>query len=168
MSYRTDNPSSSSVASRMLREKPCLRCCPGSGFIALRTGTVAPYGYYCDQSSVRIAGLCTLILFLRDGSRIQTQPSTRMTCLASRQGWAVTRSSGVVPQEILLILEEYWSRNPQLQAVPIYQASGLAAKSMTIYQTYIEMMNEDIRKAFQVRCSSRDCLPAGSRMHPTG
>ena len=53
-------------------------------------------------------------------------------------------------QEILLILEEYWSRNPQLQAVPIYQASGLAAKAMTIYQTYIEMMNEDIRKAFQV------------------
>jgi len=34
--------------------------------------------------------------------------------------------------------------------VPIYQASGLAAKAMTIYQTYIEMMNEDIRKAFQV------------------
>ena len=58
-------------------------------------------------------------------------------------------------QEILLILEEYWSRNPQLQAVPIYQASGLAAKSMTIYQTYIEMMNEDIRKAFQVRCPDK-------------
>ena len=54
------------------------------------------------------------------------------------------------PQEILLILEEYWNRNPQLQAVPIYQASGLAAKAMTIYQTYIEMMNDDIRKAFQV------------------
>jgi len=65
-------------------------------------------------------------------------------------------------QEILLILEEYWARNPQLQAVPIYQASGLAAKAMTIYQTYIEMMNEDIRKAFQVR--SGFGLGSGSRV----
>ncbi len=54
-------------------------------------------------------------------------------------------------QELLLILEEYWERNPELRNVPIYQASALARRAMSIYQTYIEMMNDDIRAAFQVR-----------------
>ncbi|KAK9813025.1 hypothetical protein WJX72_007682 [[Myrmecia] bisecta] len=52
-------------------------------------------------------------------------------------------------QEILLILEEYWQRNPEMHNVPIYQASGLARRAMSIYQTYIEMMNDDIKTAFQ-------------------
>lgn len=53
-------------------------------------------------------------------------------------------------QELLLILEEYWERNPDLRNVPIYQASALARRAMSIYQTYIEMMNDDIQAAFQV------------------
>ena len=53
-------------------------------------------------------------------------------------------------QEMLLMLEEHWDNNPELQHVPIYQASGLAMKALTVYQTYIEMMNEEIKKAFQV------------------
>lgn len=53
-------------------------------------------------------------------------------------------------QELLLILEEYWERHPELSNVPIYQTSGLARRAMTIFQTYIEMMSEDIRTAFQV------------------
>ena len=53
-------------------------------------------------------------------------------------------------QELLLILEEHWERNPALHSVPIYQASGLAQKAMTVYQTYIEMMNDAIKVAFQV------------------
>eukprot|EP00891_Asterochloris_glomerata_P003167 jgi/Astpho2/3167/fgenesh1_pm.00052_%23_3_t len=52
-------------------------------------------------------------------------------------------------QELLLILEECWASDPLLHGVPIYQASGLARRAMTIYQTYIEMMNEDIQAAFQ-------------------
>ena len=42
-----------------------------------------------------------------------------------------------------------------MQGVPIYQASGLATKALSVYQAYIEMMNEDIRTAFdQVRPAS--------------
>lgn len=37
--------------------------------------------------------------------------------------------------------------------MPIYQASALARRAMSIYQTYIEMMNSDIQAAFQVLCS---------------
>lgn len=34
-------------------------------------------------------------------------------------------------QELLLILDEYWEANPQLQSVPIYYASALAKKCNT-------------------------------------
>lgn len=53
-------------------------------------------------------------------------------------------------QELLLILEEYWSKHPELHGVPVYQASGLARRAMTVYRSYIEMMNDDIRDAFTV------------------
>lgn len=53
-------------------------------------------------------------------------------------------------QELLLILEEYWSKHPELQGVPIYQASGLARRAMSVYRSYIEMMNDDIRAAFAI------------------
>lgn len=53
-------------------------------------------------------------------------------------------------QELLLILEEYWERHPELHGVPIYQASGLARRAMSVYRSYIEMMNDDIRAAFAV------------------
>lgn len=55
-----------------------------------------------------------------------------------------------VVQEVLLILEECWSNSPELHNVPIYQASGLARRAISVYQTYIEMMNDDIKAAFQV------------------
>lgn len=54
-------------------------------------------------------------------------------------------------QELLLLLEEYWERTPELRGVPVYTASGLARKALTVYQTYIEMMNDDIKAAFQLR-----------------
>jgi len=50
-------------------------------------------------------------------------------------------------QNILFILEEYWSQNPDLQTVPIYYTSSLARKCMAVYQTYTNMMNERIRQA---------------------
>ena len=54
-------------------------------------------------------------------------------------------------QELLLILEEYWECHPEIAHVPIYQASALATRALSIFQTYIEMMNEDIKAAFQVQ-----------------
>ncbi|KNE58010.1 hypothetical protein AMAG_04837 [Allomyces macrogynus ATCC 38327] len=51
-------------------------------------------------------------------------------------------------QELLLILEEYWAEHPELQHVPIYYASNLARKCMAVYETYVNMMNQRIRKQF--------------------
>lgn len=45
--------------------------------------------------------------------------------------------------------------------MPIYQASGLAQKALTVYQTYIEMMNDAIKAAFQV--NARACMFAKAR-----
>lgn len=54
-------------------------------------------------------------------------------------------------QELLLILEEYWKKHPDLHNVPIYYASNLARKCMAIYQTYIHTMNSNIRTRFAKR-----------------
>lgn len=54
-------------------------------------------------------------------------------------------------QELLLLLDEYWAAHPELQRVPIYYASSLARKCITIYQTYIHTMNEHIRSRFNRR-----------------
>lgn len=51
-------------------------------------------------------------------------------------------------QELLLILEEYWSQHSDLHAVPIYYVSSLAKKCMAVYQTYIHTMNSNIRGRF--------------------
>ena len=53
-------------------------------------------------------------------------------------------------QELLLMLDEHWDQNPEIRHIPIYQASGLAQRAMTVYQTYIEFMNDAIRSAFQI------------------
>lgn len=52
-------------------------------------------------------------------------------------------------QELLLILEEFWTRHEDLQRFPIYFASNLARKCMVVYQTYIDAMNDNIRSKFQ-------------------
>jgi len=51
-------------------------------------------------------------------------------------------------QELLLILEEYWSQHSDLHSVPIYYVSSLAKKCMAVYQTYIHTMNSNIRGRF--------------------
>ncbi|KAK7906680.1 hypothetical protein WMY93_015292 [Mugilogobius chulae] len=53
-------------------------------------------------------------------------------------------------QELLLILDEYWQNHPELHDIPIYYASSLARKCMAVYQTYINAMNDKIRKAINV------------------
>ncbi len=58
-------------------------------------------------------------------------------------------------QELLLILEEYWETHPQdLSNVNVYFASSLARKCMAVYQTYINMMNDNIRKQFRDKKSN--------------
>ncbi|KAI0266752.1 mRNA 3'-end-processing protein YSH1 [Gloeopeniophorella convolvens] len=54
-------------------------------------------------------------------------------------------------QELLLILDEYWKKHPDLHSVPIYYASSLARKCMAVYQTYIHTMNSNIRSRFAKR-----------------
>nr|CCA21396.1 cleavage and polyadenylation specific factor 3 puta [Albugo laibachii Nc14] len=53
-------------------------------------------------------------------------------------------------QELLLILDEHWQAHPDLHDIPIYFASKLAAKALRVYQTYINMMNDRIRKQIAV------------------
>lgn len=48
-------------------------------------------------------------------------------------------------QELLLILEEYWSQNKDIQNINIYYASNLARKCMAVYQTYTSVMNDSIK-----------------------
>jgi cleavage and polyadenylation specificity factor subunit 3 len=51
-------------------------------------------------------------------------------------------------QELLLILDEYWSNHPELHKIPIYYASPLAKRCMSVYQTYINSMNDRIQNQF--------------------
>lgn len=48
-------------------------------------------------------------------------------------------------QELLLILDEYWSTHPELHNIPIYYASPLAKRCLSVYETYIHSMNDRIR-----------------------
>ncbi|XP_050730774.1 cleavage and polyadenylation specificity factor subunit 3-like [Eriocheir sinensis] len=53
-------------------------------------------------------------------------------------------------QELLLILDEYWQLHPELHEVPIYYASALAKKCMSVYQTYTHAMNERIQRQISI------------------
>ncbi len=53
-------------------------------------------------------------------------------------------------QELLLLLEEHWEANPELQRFPIYYASRMADRALRIYQTYVNMMNEKVRARMDV------------------
>lgn len=53
-------------------------------------------------------------------------------------------------QELLLILDEYWQAHPELQTIPVYYASALAKKCMAVYQTYVNMMNDRIRRQIAI------------------
>jgi len=50
-------------------------------------------------------------------------------------------------QELLLILDEYWEKHSTYQSYPIYYASNLARKCMDVYRTYINTMNDKIKRA---------------------
>jgi cleavage and polyadenylation specificity factor subunit 3 len=54
-------------------------------------------------------------------------------------------------QELLLILDEYWRKHPELHSVPVYYSSNLARKCMAVYQTFVHTMNSNIRSRFAKR-----------------
>lgn len=42
--------------------------------------------------------------------------------------------------------DEFWQNHPELHEIPIYYASSLAKKCMSVYQTYTHAMNEKIQR----------------------
>ena len=50
----------------------------------------------------------------------------------------------------MLILDEYWEAHPELHDVPIYYASSLAKKCMAVFQTYVNAMNDKIRRQISI------------------
>ncbi|KAK4694301.1 cleavage and polyadenylation specificity factor subunit 3, partial [Lecanoromycetidae sp. Uapishka_2] len=59
-------------------------------------------------------------------------------------------------QELLLILDDYWTRHQDFQKFPIYYASNLARKCMIVYQTYVSAMNENIKRVFRERMAEAE------------
>ncbi|KAG5984201.1 endoribonuclease ysh1 [Claviceps digitariae] len=59
-------------------------------------------------------------------------------------------------QELLLILDEYWTKHPEYQKYPIYYASNLARKCMVVYQTYVGAMNDNIKRLFRERMAEAE------------
>ncbi|KAB5583723.1 beta-lactamase-like protein [Coniochaeta sp. 2T2.1] len=59
-------------------------------------------------------------------------------------------------QELLLILDEYWSKHPEFQKIPIYYASNLARRCMLVYQTYVGAMNDNIKRLFRERMAEAE------------
>ncbi|OJJ45791.1 hypothetical protein ASPZODRAFT_17233 [Penicilliopsis zonata CBS 506.65] len=59
-------------------------------------------------------------------------------------------------QELLLILEEYWERHPELQKIPIYYIGNTARRCMVVYQTYIGAMNDNIKRLFRQRMAEAE------------
>lgn len=50
----------------------------------------------------------------------------------------------------IFIVDEYWSQHPELHDIPIYYASSLAKKCMAVYQTYVNAMNDKIRRQIAI------------------
>ncbi|CDR98073.1 cleavage and polyadenylation specifity factor, putative [Babesia bigemina] len=49
-------------------------------------------------------------------------------------------------QEILLILDEYWEANSNLQSIPIFYISPLAQKSLRVYETFVGLCGEYVKE----------------------
>jgi cleavage and polyadenylation specificity factor subunit 3 len=48
-------------------------------------------------------------------------------------------------QEILLILDEYWSSHPDLEPFPIYYVSALASRCMKVYLNHTSSLNANVQ-----------------------
>lgn len=51
-------------------------------------------------------------------------------------------------QELLLILEEYWEKSPDLKNIRIFYISSLAKKCMDIFKSYINIMGDAVKKKY--------------------
>jgi cleavage and polyadenylation specificity factor subunit 3 len=51
-------------------------------------------------------------------------------------------------QELLLIVDELWESNPELQHIPVYFANNMASKGLEVYRTFVNYMNEKIQNSF--------------------
>mmetsp|Transcript_13037 Transcript_13037/g.25324 ORF Transcript_13037/g.25324 Transcript_13037/m.25324 type:complete len:818 (+) Transcript_13037:134-2587(+) len=48
-------------------------------------------------------------------------------------------------QELLLILEDHWNKNPDLRGINIYHTSRIANEALKVYKAFINVMNADMR-----------------------
>ncbi|KAL8273946.1 hypothetical protein Esti_002125 [Eimeria stiedai] len=48
-------------------------------------------------------------------------------------------------QELLLILDEHWTQQPLLHRIPIFFVSPLSAKSMAVFEAFVDMCGEELR-----------------------
>lgn len=48
-------------------------------------------------------------------------------------------------QELLLILNEYWKKHPELKNVPIIYSGSLAQRSLEVFKTHRNMMSDELR-----------------------
>ncbi len=65
-------------------------------------------------------------------------------------------------QELLLILDEFWSKHAEFQHIPIYYASNLAKKCMIVYQTYTGAMNDNIKRLYAERAQEAEASGNGA------
>eukprot|EP00923_Selenidium_pygospionis_P002839 GHVN01004356.1.p1 GENE.GHVN01004356.1~~GHVN01004356.1.p1 ORF type:complete len:823 (+),score=195.89 GHVN01004356.1:864-3332(+) len=49
-------------------------------------------------------------------------------------------------QELLLMIDEYWAWNPEVQNVPVWYASPLSNKSMRVFETFINLCGDAVRQ----------------------
>ena len=97
----------------------------------------------------------------------ETQLMKSITSILNRGGRALMPVFALGrAQELLLILDDYWTRHPEYQRIPIYYASNLARKCMIVYQTYISAMNDNIKRLFRERMGEAQQAGTGQQGGP--
>uniref|UniRef100_A0A8R1E3E4 Cleavage and polyadenylation specificity factor subunit 3 n=1 Tax=Caenorhabditis japonica TaxID=281687 RepID=A0A8R1E3E4_CAEJA len=72
--------------------------------------------------------------------------------IVTRGGRCLIPAFAIGPaQELMLILDEYWESHQELHDIPVYYASSLAKKCMSVYQTFVNGMNARIQKQIAVK-----------------
>lgn len=51
-----------------------------------------------------------------------------------------------VYQELLLMLEEYWSSHHELHSVPIWYASPMSLRSTIVFETFISVCGDYVQR----------------------
>lgn len=91
------------------------------------------------------------------GTQIHQGQAMRERMLMNRVSTIVRRGGRVLlpvfamgrAQELLLIFDEFWESNPDLQKVPIFYTGAMAERCMSVYETYINTMNDSIRRKLE-------------------